>query len=132
VGSALVAIVMVAVVARLRLPEPSWAPGWLGLEPATHALVVRPTLRAAELLARFDDRGLDRAVDRAAGATLRLARGSASVDARAVDGAVEALARWVRRLGRLARRPQTGQLFHYYLQAAAVVAAGLVLLVTLR
>jgi NADH-quinone oxidoreductase subunit L len=44
------------------------------------------------------------------------------VDRRAetlVDGAVAALAAGGRSLGRLARRPQTGQLHHYYAQAFA-------------
>ena len=49
-----------------------------------------------------------------------------------VDGAVEGLALWVRRLGDLARTPQTGQLHQYYLHAVAVLAAGLLLLLTVR
>ena len=47
-------------------------------------------------------------------------------------GAVERLAARVRQLGRLARRPQSGQLHHYYVQAVAVLAVGVLLLLTVR
>lgn len=43
--------------------------------------------------------------------------------------------RWrpgVRSLGELARRPQTGQLHQYYVQAAAVLTASILLLVVVR
>ena len=53
-------------------------------------------------------------------------------DDRWVDGAVEGVAAWLRGLGRLARRPQTGQLHQYYIQAVAVLAIGVLLLVTVR
>jgi hypothetical protein len=36
----------------------------------------------------------------------------------------------MRRLGQVARRPQTGQLYQYYIQAIAVLAVGVLLLVT--
>jgi hypothetical protein len=45
-----------------------------------------------------------------------------------IDGLVRALARGFRGLGRLARRPQTGQLHHYYAQAVVALAALAVLL----
>ena len=38
----------------------------------------------------------------------------------------------VRRLGTLARRPQTGQLHQYYVQAVALLAVGVLLLVMVR
>ena len=131
---------------------------WLGLERATQALVVRPTLALTEALARFDDRVLDRGVAGSAAAALGLARRAATFDDRVLDGAVETTSRaslwtaaraardddrWfdgaveglaaqLRRLGRLARRPQTGQLHQYYIQAVAVLAIGVLLLVTVR
>ncbi len=138
-----------------RRPLGAWFAGWLGLEETTHVLVVRPTLRVAELLARFDDRVLDRGVDGAATATVRAAqalsvaddrvvdgavlgtatatltaaRASAGVDDLVVDGAVNGVARGARRLGSLARRPQTGLLHQYYLQAVVVLAIAVAVLV---
>ena len=53
-------------------------------------------------------------------------------DDRRLDGAVEAVAGWLRGLGRLARQPQTGQLHQYYIQAVAVLALGVLLLVMVR
>jgi NADH-quinone oxidoreductase subunit L len=38
----------------------------------------------------------------------------------------------VRHLGELARRPQTGQLHQYYLAAVVVLAAAVLVLVTVR
>src|SRR5699024_10644212 len=45
--SAGVAAVVVLLMRRLRAPEPGWALGWLGLEAAAHAVVVRPSLALA-------------------------------------------------------------------------------------
>lgn len=158
VGSAALALVVLLVVARRGVPQPAWAARWLGLEAAAHAVAVRPVLRLAEALARFDDRvldravvgsargvvrasrrlaavddrGVDRAVEGVAGAGLRAGALAGRVDVRGVDGFVEALAARVRRLGELARRPQTGQLHEYYAQAAAVLAVGVLLLVVVR
>ena len=120
--------------------------------------VVRPTLALAETLARFDDRVLDRVVTGSAQAVLGVAHLAATLDDRVLDGAVEGtsrvsmrvavragryddrsfdgfveqLAALIRQLGRLARRPQTGQLHHYYVQAVAVLAIGIILLVAVR
>ncbi len=161
--SAGIAVVVLAVAWRAVAAEPRWAAspvgralaGWLGLERAVHAGLVRPTLALAAALARFDDRVLDRSVDGVAAATLTAARAlavtddrvvdgavrgavtatlstartSASVDDRVVDGAVSAIARGARRLGALARRPQTGLLHQYYLQAVVVLAVAVALLV---
>ncbi|RBY78653.1 NADH-quinone oxidoreductase subunit L [Blastococcus sp. TF02-09] len=152
--SATVALAVVAAVARVDLPEPRWAARWLGLGILTDRLVTRPVLRLAELLARFDDRVLDRAVlstgraalaparalarfddrmlDGAVGGlsagTLRAARGAAVADTAGVDGAAEGVAAVTRRLGGLARRTQTGQLHQYYVLATLVLGAGLALL----
>lgn len=131
-GSAALAVIVVAAVARWWVPEPRWAGGWLGLERAANLLVVRPTFGLARILARFDDRVLDRAVEATATHSLRAAHRVAHTDIRAVDGAVEAVAGWMRRLGELARRPQTGQLHQYYLAAVVVLAFGVVVLVVAR
>ena len=130
--SAVLALVVLAVVWRWRLPEPGWAVHWLGLEAGTQAVVVRPVLHLAEALARFDDRVLDRAVTAVARGGLAVGRAAARADVGGVDAAVEALARGVRRLGALARRPQTGLLHQYYLQAATLLVAAVVLLLVVR
>ncbi len=157
-ASAVLAIIVVVLVGRWGVPEPGWARRWLGLEAFAHALAVRPTLVVAHGLARFDDLVLDRAVmrvgefvvrvgtrstrlvDRAiagavdglATATDRAAQAGASADDRRVDGVVNGIASRVKVAGALARRPQTGQLHQYYLQAAAVLAVGTLLLVVMR
>ncbi|MDP5181797.1 proton-conducting transporter membrane subunit [Blastococcus sp. BMG 814] len=156
--SAVLAVGVVLAVGRLPLPEPRWAAGWLGLGTATQVVAVRPVLRLAEALARFDDRVLDRSVtaaavavrgaagglarfddrvlDRAVEATgtggVRAARGAAVADTTGFDGAAEGVAAALRRLGDLLRRTQTGQLHQYYVQAAVVLAAALALLLLTR
>lgn len=131
VVSAVLALAVLAVVAWRPVPEPGWARHWLGLEMAVRVGVARPALRLAAAFARADDR-LDRGVDAVARTALATARFAARADDRGVDGAVEATARRLRRLGELARRPQTGQLHEYYLQAVVVLAAGIVLLLVVR
>ncbi|MGN6578310.1 MAG: NADH-quinone oxidoreductase subunit 5 family protein [Nocardioides sp.] len=130
--SAVIALAVVAVAERWRAPEPRWLAGWLGLEQAAHLVVVRPTLWLASALARFDDRVLDAGVERASSVTVSLADRAGSADDRGVDGLVERLGSLIGRLGELARRPQTGQLHQYYLQAVAVLAIGVLVLVTVR
>ncbi|MEX5296595.1 proton-conducting transporter membrane subunit [Kocuria sp. CPCC 205268] len=150
--SAGIALAVLLLMLRLRAPEPDWALRWLGLEAAAHAVLVRPALGLAHALARFDDLVLDRAVTAAAGAVPVLARAAARFDDRVldagvdttahaadaagrgaarfddgvVDGAVEGFAGRVRRLGQLARAPQTGAVHQYFLQAVAVLAVGVV------
>ena len=152
--SAALALVVVAVVLRFGVPEPRWAAGWLGLERIADAVVVRPTTVVAAALARFDDRVLDRGTDAVGTAVMRMAGWSARVDGlvldgsvaaastgteglsrradrfelRGIDGAVETLAAWIARLGALARRPQSGQLYHYYALAVVLVMCGALLL----
>jgi NADH-quinone oxidoreductase subunit L len=109
-----------------------WLAGWLGLERATHATVVRPTRRLAHALARFDDRVLDRGVTLAATGALAAACRLAGFDDRGLDVAVGRLAGGVRRFAETARGPQTGLLHQYYLQAVVVLAAAVVLLVSVR
>lgn len=156
--SAGIALAVLALVWWRPAPRPGWAQDWLGLEPAARALVVRPTLALAQAAAHFDDQVLDRAVTGSAAGALGLARRAAGFDDRWLDGAVESVSRasveaaqragraddrWldgaverlaarVRQLGRLARRPQSGQLHHYYVQAVAVLAVGVLLLLTVR
>ena len=86
----------------------------------------------ARRAATFDDRVLDGVVEASAGRSLRAAEHAGRVDGRWLDGAVEGLATQMRRLGRLARRPQTGQLHQYYVQAVAMLAVGVLLLVMVR
>lgn len=115
-------------------PIPGTRPlhGWLGLERGAEALLVTPTMALARALATFDDRVLHRAVLAVPAAGLRLAR---LADRRAefsISGAVAGVVAGARRLGELARRPQTGQLHQYYAQAAVALAvlALLVVVVT--
>ncbi len=131
VVSAVVSIGVVVLVWRRPLPQPRWALGWLGLEPTAHALVVRPTLALARTLARADD-GVAAAVDASGRGVLALATRAAAVDDHWVDGAVCGLAGGVRRLAASARRPQTGLLHQYYVQAVALVALGAALVLLVR
>lgn len=105
---------------------------WLHLERAAHVLLVAPTMRLARTAAAFDDRVLDRAVDAAASAAVRLAGWTDGVVERAVDGTVTAVASGTRALGRWARRPQTGQLHQYLAQAVAAFTVLAVVLVLVR
>jgi len=61
-----------------------------------------------------------------------VARASSRVAEVGVDDVVSAVARSARALGRLARRPQTGQLHQYYAQAVAGLAAAVALLLVVR
>ncbi|MPZ66727.1 MAG: NADH-quinone oxidoreductase subunit L [Pseudonocardiaceae bacterium] len=125
---ALAVTALVVAMPRL-LPAPGWARNWLNLEAAAHAVAVRPVLALATALARFDDRVLHAAVLATAPAARRLAAGAATADDAGLHGgAVRRVTDGARRLGQLARRPQTGQLHHYYAQAAVVLAAAVVLL----
>ena len=156
--SAVLALAVVLVLLRTRgvLPAaPAALRSWLGLEAAATWSVLRPTLALARALARFDDRvldrvagsavgavrraahtagraddrRLDRVVDGSAALTVRLADRADAGDARGVDGVVSAVSAAIRRLGVLARLPQTGQVHQYYAQAA--VALVVLLLVVL-
>ncbi len=142
---------------RRPAPEPAaaWARDWFGLETFVHRVIVDPTMSLARVAARADDRGIDRvpaalaagalslsrsanacdtrvldaSVDGLARGTTHLARGSAAADHAALDGAVESLATLVRKMGHLARRPQTGQLHQYYLQAVGAFLVAVLILV---
>ncbi|MCN0177416.1 proton-conducting transporter transmembrane domain-containing protein [Salinispora arenicola] len=130
-ASALIALVVLFLVWRWRALEPGWARRWLDLRDAARMLVARPAMAAGQAAARFDDRVVDRGVERAAAATTALATRAGRVDDRRIDRVVELVAAGLRRLGHLARRPQTGQLHQYYLQAVVVLVVGVVVLVVL-
>ena len=132
VGSAALALAVAAVAWRWRLPAPRWALDWLHLETAAFGLLVAPALRAATAMARFDGRVLDRAVDGLAHATSRAGARLAVFDERGVDRVVAGVARAVRRAARAALRPQTGQLYQYYLQSLTVLAGVVVVLLLVR
>jgi len=132
--SAVLAVVTVLGVVLLTtrgsgVPEPGWARNWLGLHRLALAGVVDPTDRLARVLARADDKVLARGVERVAALALQTATLLQRVDVDVLDAGVVRVAAGVRRLAGLARRPQTGLLHHYYIQAVAVLAAGAVLLV---
>lgn len=139
VTSALVAFTVLAVTVAVmrgaltkRFMWPGVLTGWLFLESSAHRVVVGPVEWLAHRLAHLDDAVLDRSVEATARGTVRLTHVAALVEDRAIDGTVVAVAAGVRRLGGLARRPQTGQLHQYYLQALAVLAVVLVVLVLVR
>ncbi|MGH3949684.1 MAG: proton-conducting transporter membrane subunit [Pseudonocardiaceae bacterium] len=128
---AMTAVAAVVLVVRRRgdVPAPRLLAGWLGLEVAARKAIAEPMLATGTALARFDDRVVDGGVRATAALGGRLAR---LTDARlewSVEGTVRALSRGFRALGRLARRPQTGQLHQYYAQAVVALAALAVLLI---
>ncbi|RSM65149.1 hypothetical protein DMH04_49765 [Kibdelosporangium aridum] len=112
--------------------KPALLQNWLGLEAVAQAVAVRPTMGLATALARFDDKAVDGGV-RAAAATgdlfARVASGRVEIT---VDGIVQRIGNAAKALGRWARRPQTGQLHHYYAQAAVALVLLAVLLMIVR
>lgn len=157
VVSAVIAAVVLAFVWVRGVPEPRWLQNWLGLGAAIRTLIVQPTLVAASQLARFDDR-IDRATTGIAAGMLRGARGfahfddeglsrtvsgigvatvqaghaSTAVENHGFDRVVRGTAAGFGKLGRLARRPQTGQLHEYYIASIVIVAVGILLLIIVR
>ena len=75
------------------------------------AVVVAPALAREEVVSHRSMR-------------LVAARAAQAAAAQAPGAAVEGLAGRVRRLGQLARAPQTGAVHQYFLQAVAVLAVG--------
>nr|WP_246214601.1 proton-conducting transporter membrane subunit [Modestobacter muralis] len=131
---ALVAFGATLVVIRTRpavLPvlERSALGSWAGLG---HLLSARPALSLARALERVDDQVIDRVVMGTATAVRSGAAQLAGADGRVVDGAVRGVAGAFRRAGALARRPQTGLLHQYYVQAAAGLGVLLALLLAVR
>jgi len=134
---AVAAGVLVASRVQRASPLPAAVTGWLGrwldLERLASRVAVGPTMALGRALATFDDRVLDRwLVTGAAAGGRRLAAASAWLDDGSVDGAVRAVGRAALRLGRLARRPQTGQLHQYYAQAVVGLGALVVLVLVVR
>jgi NADH:ubiquinone oxidoreductase subunit 5 (subunit L)/multisubunit Na+/H+ antiporter MnhA subunit len=113
------------------VPVPAWTRSWLSLEPAVHRFAVLPVLRAAAAVDRADG-ALEGVTRAAARATVAAAQVVGTADERWVHGAVRGVARRVRALALQARRPQTGALQQYYVQAVALVAGGTVLVLVLR
>ncbi|WP_245787756.1 NADH-quinone oxidoreductase subunit L [Amycolatopsis saalfeldensis] len=116
---------------RSLVPRAGLLGDWLGLERLAHAGVAVPAARLAEGLARFDDRVVDGGVRGAAATGAALARLADVRVELSLEAAVRAVAGGTRSLGRLARRPQTGQLHHYYAQAAVALGVLALLLIFL-
>jgi NADH-quinone oxidoreductase subunit L len=120
-----------AVVRRRDLPAPLPLLHWLGLETFAYRVIVRPASHAAAALARFDDKAVAGGVRATAAAGTAFARLADTRVEWSVDRTVRLVGQGFAALGRLARRPQTGQLHHYYAQAVVVLAALAVLLLLL-
>ncbi len=131
-GSAVLVLAVLALVFWKGAPEPRWALNWLGLEQLTEALVLTPTVALSRALARFDDEILDRSIMISAQGVARGARSLTRFDTKGVDGTVEGLATQSRRLGRLARRPQTGKVHQYYAQITIVIGVLFILILVVR
>ncbi len=130
---ALTGILAVAsVLAAQRIRAPQLLANWLGLETAVNVVIVKPTLKLANGLARFDDKVVDGGVRATAAIGSTVAR---LVNARiefSIDAVVTAIGGWAKKLGALARRPQTGQLHQYYAQAVVALFVLAVLLMIVR
>jgi NADH-quinone oxidoreductase subunit L len=110
----------------------AWFRRWLGLEQVAVRGIAKPILAIAHALAAADDRVVDGTVRAVAASVVAFAR---LTDLRAettFDTAVRAVAGGARRLGALARRPQTGQVHQYYAQAAVAFAVLALVLVLVR
>ncbi len=155
IGSGVLALIVLAAVYRWGTPGPAWAANWLYLERAVTVLVVDPILRLAAVLARFDDIVVDRTVSDAATAVLnggrrmagfddtrvdRSVQGSAAgtlwtahradrFESTGIDATVRGVAATVERLARKAKRPQTGQVYQYYVQVILLLLLAAVLLI---
>ena len=154
-ASAAIAVVVVLLV-LWRTPTVRIGMHWFGLERAAVTVIAAPTLRLAAVLARLDDRygtALDRsgralestarvaeamddlygtALDRSGRALESTARAARVLDERGPAAVTGQLGSAVAVLGRLARRPQTGQVHHYYIGATLTVAAAAILLLVVR
>ncbi|MEO5610423.1 MAG: proton-conducting transporter membrane subunit [Ornithinibacter sp.] len=131
VVSSVLSLGVVALVWFRPLPQPRWARTWFGLEHAAQVSVVRPTLALARTLERADQR-LEQGVHAVTTGAVTIALAAGALDVRVVHGAVLAAAGRVRHAGAQARRPQSGQLHQYYVQAVVLVAFGAVLLLVVR
>ena len=126
------AISMVAVRRRpgmVRALERSFLGGWAGLP---RLLSPAPAIAVARAAAAVDDRIIDGAVRGVARGVTRSAAILGQIDLHVVDGAVRGTGRAFRRAGAVARRPQTGLLHQYYVQAVAGLGVLLALLLIVR
>ena len=130
VASAAIAVIVV-LLTLWRTPTTRIGLHWFGLERAAVAVIAKPTLRLAAVLARLDDRfGI--AVDRSGRVLEQTARVARALDERGPAAVTGWVGSGVAVLGRLARRPQTGQVHHYYIGATVTLAAAAVLLLVVR
>ncbi len=127
-GSVVLTTVVLILALHYPVPAPRWALGWLGLGVLVESGVVRPTLAVARALAWADSGLVDRAVAGSVRGVLIGAGAARRVEDFGVGRSVAGFAHMMRRLGRLARRPQTGLLHQYYLQSVVLLAAVVVLL----
>lgn len=134
-GAIAVAVVALVALALRTSPtgvvRPRLLERWLFLETAAVA-AGRTTDRAARILAGFDEKVVDRAVQGVAQATAVSARAAGHRGERGVRSAVTGVVAATRRLGAAARRPQTGLVHQYYAQAVVALAALAGLLIVLR
>ena len=133
-GLAVISLLLAVAVVRarsdvMRRLDQSPLGTWLGLG---RLLSPRPAMMVARVAAFVDERVIDAAVHGVAHAVRRAAAVLARWDGGVVDGAVRATARVVRRGGAAARRPQTGLLHQYYVQAVAGLVVLLALLLVVR
>lgn len=133
VTSAVIAVLVLlaTVVARDRLGGLERTPlaGWVGLRSI---LSPRPWLALGRAVAAIDERVIDRSVWALAAAVRRGAALVGRDDYRLVDGAVRGVANLFGRAGSALRRPQTGLVHQYYLQAVIGLGALLLLLTLVR
>ncbi len=113
------------------LPESGALADWLRLERLAHLAFAVPTGWLARNLARFDDRVVDGGVRAAAATGSALARLANLRVEVSIEAVVRGVSGGARSLGRLARRPQTGQLHHYYAQAAIALGVLAILVIFL-
>lgn len=99
---------------------------WAGLRVLLQA---RPWLAIARAAAYLDTRVIDAAVSAIGTGVLRVGKALSRADVDLVDGAVRGVAAGTGRAGVASRRPQTGLLHQYYVQA--VVGLGALFLVLL-
>ncbi|WP_018653872.1 NADH-quinone oxidoreductase subunit L [Actinomadura flavalba] len=136
VGTGVLAVVVlgVGVLVARRPPKvrfAAFAVDWLFLERAVERGIVRPVLALARGLAWFDDHVVQRAVVGAAAFSRGAASGALAVE-KPVDAAVQGLGEGARRLGALARYPQTGKVHTYFAQAVVGFLVLAVVLVLVR
>jgi len=115
----------------VSVPVPALLRTWLGTRVLLSA-VGSATVGLGQALSRFDDAVIAGSVRTAASSTMHLADRTNSHVERRITAAVDDVAAGARRLGGLARRPQTGQLHTYYAQALTALAVLAVVIVLVR